>query len=143
MAGPRRAEVLVGGTASGLSSRVVRRAVHEVLRGERRRIAVSVVFVGAATIRRLNAAWLHHDRPTDVVTFPLRRGRQVVGGEIYICRRVAASEARRHRVPVREELLRLIVHGTLHLLGWDHPEGKTRTKSPMWHRQERYVAELR
>jgi ssRNA-specific RNase YbeY (16S rRNA maturation enzyme) len=39
-------------------------------------------------------------------------------------------------------LLRLVVHGTLHTLGYDHPEGTTRTESKMWRRQERIVARV-
>ena len=44
---------------------------------------------------------------------------------------------------VEEELVRLTVHGTLHVLGYDHPEGRGRTRSAMWLRQERYVRRLR
>jgi probable rRNA maturation factor len=43
---------------------------------------------------------------------------------------------------VEEELVRLTVHGTLHVLGYDHPEGDHRTRSAMWRRQERYVKRL-
>jgi probable rRNA maturation factor len=41
---------------------------------------------------------------------------------------------------VREEIARLVVHGTLHVLGYDHPEDESRTASPMWRRQERLLA---
>jgi probable rRNA maturation factor len=62
-------------------------------------------------------------------------------GDVYICpaaaRRWAGSGAAN-----REELLRLAVHGTLHVLGYDHPEGAGRTRSLMWRRQEKYVARL-
>ena len=40
---------------------------------------------------------------------------------------------------VREELARLVVHGTLHVLGHDHPEDDSRLRSPMWRRQERLL----
>jgi probable rRNA maturation factor len=43
---------------------------------------------------------------------------------------------------VREELARLVVHGTLHVLGYEHPEVDARTKSPMWKRQERVLARV-
>ena len=77
---------------------------------------------------------------------PLAAGVQADGSlaaDIYICRFAAVRNARAHAVPVREELLRLVIHGTLHVLGWDHPHGTTRTRSPMWRRQERYLANRR
>jgi probable rRNA maturation factor len=43
---------------------------------------------------------------------------------------------------VEEELVRLTVHGTLHVLGYDHPDGPGRTRSQMWRRQERHVRRL-
>jgi probable rRNA maturation factor len=45
-------------------------------------------------------------------------------------------------VSAQEELLRLVVHGTLHVLGYDHPLGAARMTSPMWRRQERIVARV-
>ena len=40
---------------------------------------------------------------------------------------------------MREELLRLVVHGVLHVLGYDHPDGESRERSAMWRRQETLV----
>ena len=51
-------------------------------------------------------------------------------------------EARSRDVPVRQELLRLMIHGVLHVLGHDHPEGHGREESEMWRLQERYLAEI-
>jgi probable rRNA maturation factor len=55
---------------------------------------------------------------------------------------VARREARAREITVEEELIRLIVHGTLHALGREHPEGADRIRSAMWRRQERYVEAL-
>ena len=93
-------------------------------------------------MRRLNAAHKGHDRPTDVLTLRAREPRGQVIGDVYICPWVAAREARARGIPLREELIRLVVHGTLHALGREHPEGPGRTRSPMWRRQERYVEAL-
>ena len=65
-----------------------------------------------------------------------------VVGDVYVCADVARENARRHRVGVREEIARLVVHGTLHVLGYGHPESDARTSSPMWERQERLLARL-
>ena len=93
---------------------------------------------------QLNEQFLSRKGPTDVITFGLSRngGKMPVIGDIYICPPVAHRNARTLGIPASEELSRLIVHGTLHLLGHDHPEGKGRTSSPMWKRQERILDSL-
>ena len=135
------AEVVVSG-AAGLTPRMVRAAVEHVLRGERRAARVAVTFLGKSQMRRLNAVFLGHDTTTDVISFPLPQPDGSIAGDIYVCRYTAARNARQHRAGVRDELLRLIIHGTLHVLGWDHPAGTARVRSPMWRRQEKYLAAL-
>lgn len=137
---PRRlVDVRVSGRRPALAAATVRRAVRGVLRGERRDADISVTFLGALTMRRLNHEYLGHDRPTDVISFGLEAPGGRLAGDVYVCRAVATRNARRHGVPLRQELVRLVVHGTLHVLGYDHPEGDHRIRSPMWRRQERYV----
>jgi len=132
----------VSGRRLPLSRALVRRVVEAVLRAERRDALISVTFVGRDTMRRLNAEHKQHDYPTDVLTFSLTDPSGRVAGDVYICPWVARREARTRAIPLREELIRLIVHGTLHALGRDHPEGSARTRSAMWRRQERYVETL-
>jgi len=134
--------VLVGGRRRPLSDAVVARVVAAVLRGERRTAMVSVTFLGRDAMRRLNLAHTGHDRPTDVLAFALPAPGGGLAGDVYLCPWIATREARVAGVPLREELIRLVVHGVLHILGWDHPEDASRTRSPMWRRQERYVAAL-
>ncbi len=136
------AAVTVGGTARGLAPTVVKRVVRAVLRGERRTAAVTVTFLGPARMRQVNAAHLGVDRTTDVISFALPQPDGGLLGDVYICPAVAAREAKEHGVSTRQELIRLVVHGTLHVLGWDHPDGAARTTSAMWRRQERYVRAL-
>jgi probable rRNA maturation factor len=130
------------GGSSALPERTVRRIVRAVLSGERRVADISVIFVGLTRMRRLNRDWKSHDRPTDVLSFALPLPGGSLTGEVYICAAVARTEARAHEVPLREELVRLVVHGTLHVLGYEHSEGAGRTRSAMWRRQERYVKAL-
>jgi probable rRNA maturation factor len=135
-------EVVVQGRGLPLSRALIRRVVETVLKAERRQGLISVTFLGRDSMRRLNAAHKGHDRPTDVLSFPLAApGGQLVG-DVYICPWVARREAQARGISLREELIRLVIHGTLHALGHDHPEGAERTKSGMWRRQERYVEAL-
>jgi len=132
----------VSGRRLPLSRALVRRVVQAVLSSERRDALISVTFVGRDSMRRLNAEHKGHDNPTDVLTFALADPAGRIIGDIYICPWVARREARDRSIRLREELVRLIVHGTLHALGRDHPEGEARTRSAMWRRQERYVETL-
>jgi probable rRNA maturation factor len=113
-----------------------------VLKSERRQADISVTFLGPARMRALNRQWKGHDEPTDVISFALPGPGGELLGDVYICPAVARREAVRLGIPLRQELLRLVVHGTLHVLGYDHPHGAGRTRSAMWRRQERYVKAL-
>jgi len=133
--------VVVAGVHA-LPARLCAAVIGHVLAGEAREAALSVCFLGPRAMMRLNAEHKGHDRPTDVIAFALPLPDGSLAGDIYICRWYAAREARARGVPVRDELTRLLVHATLHVLGWDHPEGAGRTHAPMWARQEQYVREL-
>lgn len=104
------------------------------------RAMLSITFVGPRTSARLNRKHLGHRGPTDVITFAL--GADPAGtviGDLYICPAVARAQAKAYGVGIREELARLVVHGTLHACGWEHPEDDARTTSPMWRRQEQLL----
>jgi probable rRNA maturation factor len=129
----------------GISAAKVRSLVDATLGSERIRNAmISVTFVGKTAMARMNEKYLRHRGPTDVITFEM--GRDAPGmpavGDIYICPDVARANAKRNRNSVGEELARLVVHGTLHVAGHDHPDDESRTKSPMWKRQERILARI-
>jgi probable rRNA maturation factor len=105
---------------------------------------LSITFVGRAAMSELNRRYLGHRGATDVISFGLERPgkRGAVLGDIYICPEVARENAGRQGVAAGEEVLRLVVHGVLHVLGHDHPNGESRTTSPMWRRQERILARV-
>jgi probable rRNA maturation factor len=128
--------------ARGVTAAAVRRAVTTVLAGERAGpAAVTVTFLTGQQMRALNRRGLGRDYATDVIAFGMRHARTLVG-DIYVCPTVGARSAVRFGVPAGEELLRLVIHGTLHVLGLEHPGGAKRVASGMWRRQERYLARL-
>lgn len=135
-------DVAVAGRVLPLPAGTVRRVVRAVVATERRRAAISVTFLGPTAMRRLHRAYTRRDRPTDVLAFALDGRPGEVVGDIYVCRAVARREAAARGIPERQELIRLLVHGTLHVLGYDHPTGPGRTRSAMWRRQEAYVRDL-
>jgi probable rRNA maturation factor len=123
----------------------VKEAAVAALKAERAKDAMlSITFVGRAAMSQLNRRYLGHRGPTDVISFGLGRvgKRGAVVGDVYICPEIARENATRQGISSGEELLRLVVHGTLHVLGHDHPKGAGRTTSDMWKRQEKILARV-
>ncbi len=104
-------------------------------------VELSLTLLGDDEIRELNREYLGHDRPTDVISFTLGDPGDLVG-DVYLGVDQARRQADEHGVPITEELLRLAIHGTLHVLGHDHPEGEDRYGSPMFERQEHILRTL-
>jgi rRNA maturation RNase YbeY len=102
---------------------------------------ISISFVDAPAIAALGAAHLRRTGPTDVIAFNLAEPADPLG-DVYICPDVAEESAREYGVELREELLRLVVHGVLHVLGYDHPEGPERMESEMFRRQEEILSRV-
>jgi probable rRNA maturation factor len=135
-------EVDTAGVRIPVARARVKRVAEHVLRAEGVRDAmVAITFVSDRRIAALNARHLGHRGSTDVISFgfvPVESGGGVVG-DIYIAPGVARKNALAHGQSVRQELLRLVVHGVLHVLGHDHPEDASRYDSAMWTRQERLL----
>ena len=142
----RVVEVSTDGVRIPLSRARAEAAAERVLRAERIRDArVSVTFVSDRRMAALNWRHLRHRGPTDVISFgfaPTISGGELTG-DIYIAPAVARRNALAHGERIRDELLRLVVHGTLHVVGFDHPDGEARYVSRMWRRQEQLMRALR
>jgi probable rRNA maturation factor len=102
---------------------------------------ISFTFVSADAIRALNREYMGRDRPTDVIAFDLEGGSSLLG-DVYISPEVAALNAAEHGEAERREILRLVIHGSLHVIGLDHPEGPGRDSSPMFVTQEELLRSL-
>ncbi len=107
---------------------------------------ISVTLLGDEPIRALNRDYLDRDRPTDVIAFSLGEAAGEGGpahvGDVYVGFERAREQAADHGVTLDEELVRLVIHGTLHVLGHDHPHGPDRAACPMFELQERLVREV-
>jgi rRNA maturation RNase YbeY len=106
---------------------------------------LSVSFVGDRRMRRLNHRFRHKDRSTDVLAFAFREARAPHSfnrtgahlGDVIIALPSAQRQAKAARRPLEEELVALMIHGVLHLCGYDHERG--RTEAQRMRRKERQI----
>lgn len=112
--------------------------VEYVLSKEARNADVSVIFVSDERMLQLNREFLGHDYVTDVISFPLEENDGSIEGEIYVAVDQARRQAEEYNVSVENEVTRLVIHGVLHLLGYDDttPEGRSEMKK----KEDAYVA---
>jgi probable rRNA maturation factor len=100
---------------------------------------ISVALMDDPSIAVLNERFLEREGPTDVLAFSLGDAVDVVG-DVYVGFEQASRQAAELGISLAEELVRLAIHGTLHVLGHDHPEDDGRDASAMFALQERLVA---
>ena len=120
----------------------MREAVRAVLDGEDVADAeISLAFVDNPTIHRLNQRYLQHDEPTDVLSFPLSEpNASRLAGELVIGVEVAAEQAASRGHDVQAELILYVIHGLLHLCGYDDHDDEDR--DAMRGRERHYLRQL-
>jgi probable rRNA maturation factor len=115
-----------------------------------RPVEISVTLTGDEQVRALNAEWRGKDKPTNVLSFPMADerdltranvdGPELLLGDIILAHGVCEAEAAEKGVSVEQHATHLLVHGTLHLLGYDHHED--RDAADMEAREVRALARL-
>jgi len=90
-----------------------------ILSRERQRFPVNIIFSGDAYLETLNSRFSGHSQSTDVLSFPGDADMGILG-EVYISVETARRQAAEYGVTLRNEILRLVCHGVLHLCGYDH-----------------------
>ena len=135
--------------ANQLSAERLRRTVEAVLRQEGRQGQASLVVVSDKEIQALNRDYLGRDAPTDVLAFAAQEtcGPFVAApeaaaylGDVIVSYPRAVAQAQEQGHPTGRELDLLIVHGVLHLLGYDHTDDEE--KARMWARQDEVLSHL-
>ena len=115
-----------------------------------RLVEISFTLTNDEQVRALNAEWRGKDKPTNVLSFPMAEeldftratvdGRELLLGDIILAHGVCKAEAERDRIPFEDHACHLMVHGTLHLLGYDH--GVEAEAAEMEAREVRALARL-
>jgi probable rRNA maturation factor len=125
-----------------IDRKAIREIVRAVLAGELVADAeISVAFVDNATIHLLNKRYLRHDEPTDVLSFPLSDANtRKLAGELVIGAEVALAQATERGHDVQAELGLYVIHGLLHLCGYDDKNQQAASK--MRERERHYLNQL-
>ncbi|MBM4002340.1 MAG: rRNA maturation RNase YbeY [Planctomycetes bacterium] len=114
-------------------------AIHRVFENEGIKTAeISLAIVSDAEIHEVNRRFLQHDQPTDVISFVLDKSETTLAGEIVASYETAEREASRYGWEPAAELLLYVIHGALHLAGYDDLDASDRRV--MRDQERRYLA---
>lgn len=103
--------------------------------------SLEINFVNEKTILEINTEYLGHKYPTDVISFNYSDESNNLDGEIFICFDVAEENAKRFDAKFDDELKRLIIHGILHLIGYD--DGTKSKREKMREEEERLLSKTK
>lgn len=117
--------------------RKIRKWVYYVLKNEKKEEGlINIVLTGNDKILKLNQKYLSHNYLTDIITFNYSEKKKI-NGDLYICLDTVRSNATRFKCTEYEELLRVVVHGILHLIGYN--DSNAREKEEMKVKEDQYL----
>ena len=156
--------ILIYNLPKGLKQSFLKRAVKIVLKGEKTKASsgvkksLAVVFLGEKEIKSLNRRYLKKNSSTDVLSFgddeslSERLGNESLSerlgneigylGEVAICLAWVKKNAKEFRQPFEKELAAVLIHGVLHLLGYEHEKNKD-AREKMFRLQEKYLFQVK
>ncbi len=107
-----------------ISKTLKKKSVHDLIKSLSKELNFKVLnlelnFISGKSILDINKTYLKHDYTTDIITFNYSEISNELEGEIFISIDDAFSNSKKYRVSLSDELVRLVIHGVLHLLGYD------------------------
>lgn len=135
-------DLIPSGGHSILAPRWILSRIKSLLKSEKfSSCQLSIVLASDSLIRRLNKKFMKKGRATDVLAFDLGTQGGHLAGDVIVSVDTARRMAKTLKIGVKEEVWRYIVHGVLHLVGYDDTTPQKRKK--MWIRQESVIRERR
>ena len=114
----------------------------KVLKGENRGTEnLSIAFVVPEEIQKLNKRYRKKDTPTDVLSFEKVSEFKDEASEVIICPHVVRGNTHFSRLPLKKELAKVLIHGILHTLGYDHERSKA-DEEKMFEKEEKYFLKI-
>ncbi len=106
----------------------IKKIGEKILRLEKMRGGISIAFVGEKRIRKINKSYRKKDKATDILSFAQNKKFPLVSqekmiGELIVCLAVVKKNALQDKISFEDELTRVLIHGILHLLGYNHEKG--------------------
>jgi len=131
-------EIINSSATARLPKTKVSDAVNRTVRSEKKNKGrIQIIYVTDKYIHELNNKYLKHNYPTDVISFDMGDGKEI-DGEVYISIDTAKRQANDYSVSLTNEIMRLAVHGTLHLIGYDDQDDESRNKMRLL--EEKYIS---
>lgn len=142
-------------TTVEIDEEFLKKIISAVLKGEKveKKVELSIALIGSGRMRKLNRKYRSKNRVTDVLAFPesevifekfkigpLKKAKSL--GEIIICLREVKKNSKRFESGFEKELARVVIHGALHLLGYEDEKGEEKAKE-MEKKQEKYLSEIK
>lgn len=137
-------------TTVSVDEKFLKEVIEKVLAEEGEKGNLSIAFVGPGKMKKVNKSYLGRNRTTDVLSFPekkiklkqfkmgsLEKSKNL--GEIIICLREVKKNAKRYGVDFKAELVRVLIHGLLHLFGYDHEQSEKEAQK-MEEKQNYYLS---
>lgn len=116
----------------------IKKLIEKILEKEKKQnLNINVIFTDNSKIKQINLEYRNINYPTDVISFPVKINEKLIGGDIYISINKIKENSKIYKTKFDEEFLRIIIHGVLHILGYDHLKLKERLK--MFKKQENYI----
>ncbi len=119
----------------------IKKITQEVLKKEKKQGNISLAFLGPARMRKINKKYRGKNKVTNVLSFSENEISFKNLGEIIICLREIKKSSQRINISFEKELARVLIHGILHLLGYDHEKSEEEARK-MEEREEYYLGKI-
>lgn len=118
---------------NSVNKQINKKQVHKLVKSLQQELkftidSLFINFIDSKRIKKINLEYLKHNYPTDVISFNYTGGTEKIDGEIFISIDDATEYAKKYKVTLNSELKRLVIHGVLHLKGFNDNDKISRSR---------------